>query len=74
MQPRDPYQEKAEPDDDFTMTDCVRAGERLIEAVHAFRDAYRARAVAAGGKPDDDNTYDCMIDIIHGVWPGDPVV
>jgi hypothetical protein len=66
---RDPYQEKAaDPDDHFTMTDCERAGERLIEAVQEFRDAYRAQAVAAGCKPDDDNTYDCLIDIIHGTW------
>jgi hypothetical protein len=68
MQPRDPYLEKAEPDDHFTMTDAVRAGERLVEAVHAFRDAYRALDVANGGKPDDHENYEMMIDLINGVW------
>jgi hypothetical protein len=43
MKPRDPYTEKAvEPGAHFTMTDAERPGERLTEAVHAFRDAYRA--------------------------------
>ena len=63
MKPRgDPYTDKAEPGDDFIMTDCVRAGTQLIEAVLEFRLAYRA----AGN--DNDNIYDCLLDIIHGTW------
>jgi len=46
--PPDPYTNEADPEDHFTMTDAVRAGTRLIEAVHAFRDAYRALDTANG--------------------------
>ena len=45
MKPSDPYQDKAEPDDHFTMTDCMRACEQLVDAVIAYRDALKARNV-----------------------------
>jgi hypothetical protein len=65
--PRDPYRENAtDPDDHFIVTDAERAGTWLIEAVQTFRDAYRALGV------NDDDTYDFLLDLVHGSWT-DPV-
>jgi hypothetical protein len=43
MKPSDPYQDKAWPDDHFTMTDCCRGCRDLWEARDTYRDCLKAR-------------------------------
>jgi len=54
MRLRDRYEEKAEPDDHFTMTDCVRACQQMDDAVIAYRDALKARNGVEDIEQDDD--------------------
>ena len=56
---------KEEPGDDLTMTDCIRACERLLDAVVAYRAALEARDTAHGIRQTAAEREEELLDVVN---------